>query len=102
MKEMRVITEGLPEGMALLCMDDNGWVGTNNGSRYTGQPAMFPLEQAEAIAYAWHFLMDKGVKVFPKETTRAEVSEFPGLALFDLVPVSEQTLRWMDNTVRVP
>lgn len=105
-KNMRVITHEInnevPPGMALLCMDDNGWVGTNNGWPYVGQPALFPEAQAKAIAYAWSFLMDRGgAKVFPRSTSREEVGKFNGLALFDLFPEHPDVLDWMDPTKRV-
>ena len=52
-KNMIVITHAednkVPRGMALLCMNDNGWVGTNNGWPYTGQPAMYPEAQARRL-----------------------------------------------------
>lgn len=44
----------IPSGMAALSMDDNGWVGTNNGWPLMGQPALYPEDQAVAIAYAWN------------------------------------------------
>ena len=44
----------IPDGMAALTMDNNGWVGTNNGWPLMGQPALFPLAQANAITYAWN------------------------------------------------
>jgi len=58
MKAMHMVTHeehhGIPEGFAALSIDDNGWVGTNNGHPFAGQPALFPLTQAHAICYAWN------------------------------------------------
>lgn len=58
MKAMHFVSHeddsAVPEGMAFLCMDDNGWVGTNNGWPFVGQPALFPVDQAHAICYAWN------------------------------------------------
>lgn len=51
----------IPEGFAALTLDDNGWVGTNNGFPHFGQPALFPADQAEAICYAWNGFAIKGV-----------------------------------------
>lgn len=44
----------IPNGFAALAMNDNGWVGTNNGYPFAGQPALFPEAQANAIMYAWN------------------------------------------------
>jgi len=44
----------IPKGMAAIAMNNNGWVGTNNGWPLTGQPALFPQSQAHAICYAWN------------------------------------------------
>lgn len=44
----------IPEGMAALTMTNNGWVGTNNGWPFAGQPALYPKDQAHAICYAWN------------------------------------------------
>ena len=58
MKYMHMTTHSddpaIPECMAALSMDDNGWVGTNNGWPFDGQPALFPQPQANAICYAWN------------------------------------------------
>jgi len=48
--------EKIPENLALLYLDDSGWVGTNNGWPHVGQPALYPLAQAEAIATAWNYV----------------------------------------------
>ena len=57
-KSMGFINHGddpkVPEGMAFLVMADNGWVGTNNGWPFDGQPALYPEAQAHAITYAWN------------------------------------------------
>lgn len=102
MKTMRVLTKDqddkIPTGMAALYMDGNGWVGTSNGYPHTGSPALFPIAQAEAIAYAWGFLMNRGVKVFDHKANDNKWKEYKGLALFDLFPVNEDTLSWMDGT----
>ncbi len=54
---IRILTKDdrpeIPDGMAMLCMDNNGWVGTNNGYPHYGQPALYPEEQAKAIRDAW-------------------------------------------------
>ena len=44
----------IPEGFACLYIDNNGWVGTNNGWPHAGQPALYPIGQAEAIMCAWN------------------------------------------------
>ena len=58
MKAMSMVTyredENIPLGMAALTINDNGWVGTNNGYPFAGQPALFPEDQANAIMYAWN------------------------------------------------
>lgn len=58
MKFMRVLTHekdsNIPVGKAALTIDDKGWVGTNIGCPFHGQPALFPIEQATAIAYTWN------------------------------------------------
>lgn len=60
-KNMRMVTHEqdpkVPEGLALLYMDDNGWVGTNNGWPHCGQPALFPEPQAHAILMAWTYVL---------------------------------------------
>ena len=60
MKMMRLQThadnEKIPVNMAILTIDDNGFVGTNNGWPHVGQPALYPLAQAEAIAVAWNYV----------------------------------------------
>jgi len=43
----------IPPGFACLAIDNNGWFGTSNGWPLMGQPALFPIAQAEAIVYAW-------------------------------------------------
>lgn len=58
MKAMHMATHDddswIPEGKAALTLDDNGWVGTNNGHPFDGQPALFPEAQANAMCYAWN------------------------------------------------
>lgn len=58
MKAMHMVTHSddasIPKGFAALTMNDNGWVGTNNGWPFAGQPALFPEAQANAICYAWN------------------------------------------------
>ena len=60
MKCMRILTTEtdttIPKGMAILEMDDNGFVGTNNGWPHIGQPALFPIGQAEAIMNCWTYV----------------------------------------------
>lgn len=55
---MRYVTHeddaNIPEGFAALYMDNNGWVGTNNGWPHAGQPALYPLAQAQALCAAWY------------------------------------------------
>jgi len=48
--------EKIPEGKAMLWMDNNGWVGTNNGWPMVGQPALYPRSQAIAISQAMTLL----------------------------------------------
>ncbi len=51
---------GIPMDMAAIVMNDNGWVGTNNGWPLAGQPALYPIAQASAICYAWNsFTLDQ-------------------------------------------
>lgn len=58
MNTMRLVTNedesDIPADFAAICMDNNGWVGTNNGFPHSGQPALFPIAQAEAIVIAWN------------------------------------------------
>jgi len=60
-KHMHLVTHEqdpkVPEGYALLYMDDNGWVGTNNGWPHCGQPALFPEPQAHALMLVWSYVM---------------------------------------------
>ncbi len=44
----------IPRGKATLILDGSGWVGTNNGCPFHGQPALFPEAQAAAIRLAWN------------------------------------------------
>lgn len=61
---LRVLTHEdkpeIPVGYALMVMDNNGWIGTNNGQRYTGQPALFPVNQARALSLAWDYMVGVG------------------------------------------
>lgn len=52
--------KSIPEGMAMLYLIDSGWVGTNNGWPLTGQPALFPKTQAEALVTAWTYVQFYG------------------------------------------
>ncbi len=58
MKYMEMITNKedpkVPVGKAALIIGDSGWVGTNVGCPFHGQPALFPEAQASAIMYAWN------------------------------------------------
>ena len=85
MKVMRLLTHKedirIPEDMAMLYMDNSGWVGTNNGWPHSGQPAMFPLAQAEAIATAWNYVL----------FFHPSLSEMPGRN-----NLSEATQEWFD------
>lgn len=49
----------IPVGFATLVIDNNGWVGTNSGWPHAGQPALYPIAQAEAIAIAWNLAVNK-------------------------------------------
>lgn len=67
MKTMSMVTHAddtnVPKGFACLCINDSGWVGTNNGFPFAGQPALFPIAQAHAITYAWNGFALKGADV---------------------------------------
>jgi hypothetical protein len=52
--------EKIPAGMAVLCEDNSGWVGTSNGDCFSGRPALYPTAQAEAIAYAVNLMRMRG------------------------------------------
>lgn len=41
------------KGMVALFINDNGWVGTNNGWPHSGQPALYPEDQALALSFVW-------------------------------------------------
>lgn len=60
---IRMITHEMdpkvPKGLAFLSMDDNGWVGTNNGNPMLGQPALYPEAQARALMLAWMIVLGK-------------------------------------------
>lgn len=78
---MRMITheddEKIPEGFACLAMDNNGWVGTNNGWPMVGQPAIYPIAQAEAISYAWGCaLRDIPAKIASPEAVSEEARKW--------------------------
>ncbi len=45
----------IPSGKAVLFLDDYGVVGTSNGYP-SGQPALFPEDQALAILTAWNYV----------------------------------------------
>lgn len=47
----------IPDGKAVLFLDDYGSVGTNNGYP-SGQPALFPEDQAAAIFTAWNYIQE--------------------------------------------
>ena len=56
----------IPKGYAVLVMDDNGFVGTNNGEPFVGLPALYPETQAAAIVLAWNMmLMGDGIARIP-------------------------------------
>lgn len=44
-----------PEGKVALYINDNGWVGTNNGYPHNGQPALYDEGQALALSFVWQF-----------------------------------------------
>lgn len=84
---MRLVTheddKGIPDGMAAICLDDNGWVGTNNGYPIDGQPALFPEAQARALCVAWNGVTIKGRRWVPHpECVSDEVWAWFGL-IFD-------------------
>ena len=58
MKSIGMVTHNddaaIPDGMAALVMNNNGFVGTSNGWPFVGQPALYPEAQANAIMYAWN------------------------------------------------
>jgi hypothetical protein len=97
---MRIISSDddprIPPGKAMICMDNNGWCGTNNGWPLGGKPALFPLSQANAIALAWSFLIAKGVRVFPRNVSDREIAEFPGLAILNPGALAPNTLSWLE------
>ena len=47
----------IPKGKAVLFLDDGGFVGTNNGY-LSGQPALFPEDQAMAISTVWNYIQE--------------------------------------------
>jgi hypothetical protein len=49
----------IPSGFAALVINNSGWCGTNNGYPFYGQPALFPIAQANAIMYAWNAFLFK-------------------------------------------
>lgn len=57
-KMMRIIDHeqnaDIPQDKAMLYVDDTGWIGTNNGEPFTGQPALYPALQAIEIAHCWN------------------------------------------------
>lgn len=57
MKPMRILTHddrsAIPKGKAMLYVDDSGWVGTNNGEPFVGQPALYPEQLARQILHVW-------------------------------------------------
>ncbi len=62
----------IPEGKAILVLDNNGFVGTNNGWPLGGQPALYPENQARAIAMAWNFCVGK-VVIEPEQYTSKDI-----------------------------
>ncbi len=66
----------IPEGKAVIVMNDNGFVGTSNGWPLTGQPALYPLSQAIAITQALTFVSIMGEKRFRKRV-RANPDSIP-------------------------
>jgi hypothetical protein len=60
MNYMRMLTHtddpSIPEGKAILVLDNNGYVGTNTGWPLAGQPALFPVAQAEMLVTAWTYV----------------------------------------------
>ncbi len=55
---MKVLTHDdrneIPDGFAALSLTNAGWVGTNSGWPFVGQPALFPEAQADAMATVWN------------------------------------------------
>jgi hypothetical protein len=64
----------IPEGKAILSMDNNGFVGTNNGWPMVGQPALYPQEQAREIAHIWNEAQSNGQHQSHKEKTKANIT----------------------------
>lgn len=91
MKMMRLITKTqdpkIPEGMALIYIDDKGWVGTHNGWPHTGQPALYPHTQAAAIATAWNYvaILHPSLDEMPGRHCLAEATQ----EWFDIKPEGE-------------
>lgn len=46
----------IPKGKAFLCLDNGGYVGTNNEWPGNGQPALFLESQARAILTTWTYV----------------------------------------------
>lgn len=99
-KHMRVITnlseghETLPDGYACLYMDNHGWVGTGDGNLMGNMPALFPVAQALALAYAWDQAVAGGVKIFSRDVPIEEIKAFKGVALFPFDD-SEEVVGWL-------
>ncbi len=60
----------IPEGKALVWATNGGFVGTSSGWPHSGQPALYPLEQAKAIVFAigllGHLGRDKVIELLPR------------------------------------
>ncbi len=48
----------VPAGFAVIAQNNGGWLGTNNGYPLHGQPALYPLPQAEAITNALNLVFN--------------------------------------------
>lgn len=67
----------IPKGKAIIVMNDNGFVGTNNGWPMMGQPALYPLSQAIAITQALTFVSIMGEKRFRENEVVANPDDIP-------------------------
>ena len=100
-KRMSVVTnqsqghENIPDGYACIYMAGHGWVGTGDGNVMGSLPALFPVHQATALAYAWGHVLNIGVKIFERDVPFEEVKSFKGLALFPFEDCDE-VVGWLN------
>ncbi len=76
--------EKFPSGKCALTLDNNGFVGTNNGWPMAGQPALYPTAQAVAMATAWSYMLMDGEKKVEEKYPhlRSSIGEEAWLWLF--------------------